>query len=278
MSRKHPQPYDTSPMTPYLSDLSVTEFLTLARLGFLPRGLVIGVSVYDAGFAQGMTGMTVEVIGIGEAMRQARKLAVARMREQADRLDAEGVVGVRLSVEHHKWRGGHVVARFVAIGTAIRFDPKHAPPVLAKSPSLRLRGGPFTSDLAGQDFVTLLRSGYRPTAIALGNCVYEVSPQPLSGLWIAGNVEIAEYTQAFMNARETAMENLENDLEADLPKGSPDKPVGVVGMTVVEQAHAGELNLIEFTAVGTAVAHLAPDDPRRAPQLPAPLVVVPLDG
>ncbi len=48
-------------------------------------------------------------------------------------------------------------------------------------------------------------------------------------------------------------------------------------MTVEEQAHAGELNLIEFTAVGTAVAHLRPDDPRRAAELPAPTVVVPLD-
>src|SRR5262249_43382338 len=32
-----------------LSDLSVTEFLTLSRAGFLPRGLVIGVAVCDGG-------------------------------------------------------------------------------------------------------------------------------------------------------------------------------------------------------------------------------------
>ena len=262
---------------PRLSDLSVTEFLTLARLGFMPRGLVIGVSVYDAGFAQGLTGMTMEVTAIGQAMRAARKLAVKRMRGQADDLGAEGVVGVRLSVEHHRWRGGHVVARFVAIGTAVAFDAQHAPPALARSPSLRLARGPFTSDLAGQDFVTLLRAGYRPISIALGNCVYEVSASALRGLWAAGNVEIAEYTQAFMNARETAMQDLERDLESEFPKGSADAALGVVGMSVEEQAHAGELNLIEFTAVGTAVAHLRADDPRRAPELPAPVVVVPLD-
>jgi uncharacterized protein YbjQ (UPF0145 family) len=218
-----------------------------------------------------------EVTAIGQAMRAARKLAVRRMRNQADELGAEGVVGVRLSVEHHRWRGGHVVARFIAVGTAIAFDPTHAPPALANAPSLRLSRGPFTSDLAGQDFVTLLRAGYRPISIALGNCVYEVSATALRGLWAAGNVEIGEYTQAFMNARETAMQDLERDLEADFPKGSQDAAIGVVGMTVEEQAHAGEMNLIEFTAVGTAVTHTRPDDPRRASELPAPIVVVPLD-
>jgi uncharacterized protein YbjQ (UPF0145 family) len=184
---------------------------------------------------------------------------------------------VRLSIEHHRWRGGHMVARFIAVGTAVAFEPRHAPPAFARAPSLRLNRGPFTSDLAGQDFVTLLRAGYRPISIALGNCVYEVAAAPLRGLWRAGNIEIAEYTQAFMNARETAMQDLERDVERDGAKSGPDKPIGVVGMTVEEQAHAGELNLIEFTAVGTAVAHLHDHDPRRAPELPAPVVVVPLD-
>ncbi len=262
-----------------LSDLSVTEFLTLARMGFLPRGLVIGVAVYDAGFEQGMTGYTQEVTQIGQAMRAARQLAVNRLREQASACGAEGVVGVRLSVEHHRWRGGHIVARFVAVGTAIAFDSSHAPPEFKNSPSLHLRRGPFTSDLSGQDFVTLLRAGYRPVSIALGNCVYEVSQTALRGLWSAGNVEITEYTSAFMNARETAMQNLERDLESEFGRHgqSPDAPVGVVGMTVEENAHAGAMNLIEYTAVGTAVAHTAKDDPRKAATLPAPTVVVPLD-
>ena len=45
-----------------------------------------------------------------------------------------------------------------------------------------------------------------PVSVALGNCVYEVSRLPLRNLWSRGNIEIAEYTQAFMNARETAMQ------------------------------------------------------------------------
>ena len=38
-----------TPPPPALSDLSVTEFLTLSRVGFLPRGLVIGSCVFEAG-------------------------------------------------------------------------------------------------------------------------------------------------------------------------------------------------------------------------------------
>lgn len=74
------------------------------------------------------------------------------------------------------------------------------------------------------------------------------------------------------------------------PVGHPDAPIGIVGMTVSEEAHrpqmiGGRSNMIagstapvvEFTAVGTAIARLAPDDPRRAAQTIKPLVVVPLD-
>jgi uncharacterized protein YbjQ (UPF0145 family) len=265
--------------TPHLSDLSVTEFLTLSRLGFLPRGLVIGACVYDAGLTQPSVGVTGERPQIGNAMRAARRLAVQRMRQQARDLRAEGVVGVRLTVEHHVWRGGHTVARFVAVGTATAFDRQHAPPALADSRSLVLRDGPFTSDLSGQDFVTLVRAGYRPVSIAVGNCVYEIGREPLRGLWGAGNCEITEYTMAFMNARETAMENLQRDLEKEFgePGRGPDAVAGVVGMTIEEVAHLGVQNLVEFTAIGTAVAPLHEDDPRRAPDLPAPRVVVPID-
>src|SRR5208282_3293390 len=111
----------------------------------------------------------------------------------------EGVVGVRLELEHHSWHGGHQVAQFLAIGTAIAFDPLRAPPEYEESPTLRVHGHPFTSLLSGQDFVTLLRAGYRPVGVAVGNCVYEVRPSAVG--FLQGNSEIAEYTMAFMDAR-----------------------------------------------------------------------------
>ena len=87
-------------------------------------------------------------------MYHARELAMDRMEEEAHQLGADGIVGVRLEVNHKEW--GNHIAEFVAIGTAIvhrndphRYKNKH--------------GRPFTSDLSGQDFYILLRSGYRPS-------------------------------------------------------------------------------------------------------------------
>jgi uncharacterized protein YbjQ (UPF0145 family) len=259
------------------SDLSVTEFLTLSRVGFLPHGLVIGSCMYDAGFS--VTWGYGEVTQLSIAMRKARHLAVKRMRDQARELGAEGVVGVRLDVEHHTWRGGHVVAKFVAVGTAIAFDHEHGPEEFQHAPPLMLQGGkPFTSDLSGQDFVMLLRAGYRPVDLAMGCCVQAIDPS-IVDIYRMGNTneEIPQYTQALFDAREVAMERLAEDLFKHWPPGHPDSPVGVVGMSVDEMVHAGGASIIEYSAIGTAVAPLLDHDPRRAKKVPAPTIVVPLD-
>jgi uncharacterized protein YbjQ (UPF0145 family) len=266
---------------PALSDLSVREFLTLSRVGFLPHGLVVGSSVYDAGSGQRYSAQTGEVTGLSTAMRTARNLAVARMRKKAAALSAEGVVGVRLLIEHHRWRSGHTVAKFVALGTAIAFDHEHGPDELQGAPSLALSGGaPFTSDLSGQEFVALLRAGFRPVELAMGTCVYQLDPRA-AAQYRQQNLELAQYTQAFFDAREAAMDRLQRDLFKEWPPGHADAPVGVVGMTVQELAHGGTgyqgPPVVEFTAVGTAVARLAENDPRRAKERVKPVVVVPLD-
>jgi uncharacterized protein YbjQ (UPF0145 family) len=292
---------------PALSDLSVTEFLTLSRMGFLPHGLVVGSSVYEAD-TRGMggsvdligalfgnqplvrSGPTGEVTALSEAVRAARGLAIERMRWQAAQIHAEGVVGVRLSVEHHIWRGGHQVAKFIAVGTAVGFDRDHGPTELRDAPPLRLANGtPFTSDLSGQDFVALLRAGFRPVTVASGTCIYQLNTQEMAR-YRGYNAEIGEYTRAFFDARETAMARLQYDLFSSWPPGHPDAPTGIVGMTVSESAHrpqvlggrsamiAGSTSpIVEFTAVGTAIVPLTPADPRRAKQVEKPVTVVPLD-
>ena len=63
----------------------------------------------------------------------------------------------------------------------------------------------------------------------------------------------------------------------DHPKGSADEPSGIVGVVVEEKVHPGLNFVVEYSALGTAIAPLAPDDPRRAAQLPNPSIVVPLD-
>ena len=262
-----------------LSELSVTEFLTLARVGFFPHGIVIGSSLYEAGTQYDWEVATSEVRPLSDAMRLARGLAMGRMREQARRVGAEGVVDVRLELEHHLWRGGRQVVKFVAAGTAIGFDHDRAPATMRGAPSLRLAtGAPFTSDLTGPDFVALLRAGYRPVTLAMASCVYGLDPRELRK-YRGQDAEITSFTQAFFDARESAMDRLQQDVFHELPRGSPDEPVGIVGMTVGEQTYGDRQSapLVEFTAVGTAVALLADNDPRRAATHPRPQLVVPLD-
>jgi uncharacterized protein YbjQ (UPF0145 family) len=112
----------------------------------------------------------------------------------------------------------------------------------------------------------------------MGACVYGLDPRTLR-TYRGRDEEISEYTQAFFDARETAMSRLQEDLFAHHPIGSPDAPSGIVGMTVKEQTYGGRGSapIVEFTAIGTAVAPLAPNDPRRAPTPPRPQLVVPLD-
>jgi uncharacterized protein YbjQ (UPF0145 family) len=265
---------------PALSELSVTEFVTLARLGFFPRGLVIGSCMFSAGSQYDWVVRTGEIQRLSVAMHRARELAVQRMRQQAVELDADGIVDVRLEVEHHLWRGARQVAKCVAIGTAIVFDAPHAPPSLRNAPSLRLAdGSPFDSDLSTADFVTLLEAGYRPVTVATGNCVYGLDPRELRGYRGTDN-EITSYTQAFFDARESAMQRLQNELYDKWQLAGPRGPAGIVGMTVTESVYGGGAAsgppIVEFAAIGTAVALMEPGDPRSA-QLPKPKVVVPLD-
>lgn len=262
-----------------LSELSVTEFLTLTRLGFYPHGLVVGSSLYEAGTQYDWVVSTAEVVPLSQAMRKARGLAMQRMRDQAIALGAEGVVDVRLELEHHLWRGARQVVKFVAMGTAIGFDRDLAPEAFREAPSLRLASGwPFTSDLTATDFVALLRAGYRPVTLAMSSCVYGLDPRELRK-YRGQDAEIISLTQAFFDARETAMDRLQQDLFAELPKGTVDEPVGIVGMTVGEATYGDRQSapLVEFTAVGTAIARLHGHDPRRAPTHPRPQLVVPLD-
>lgn len=269
---------------PALSDLSVTEFLTLSRMGFLPRGLVIGSAVWDAGAPAMFSSISQSsrnqnAAAVADSLRAARQNALARMWQHGRDLHAEGVVGVRLTLEHHRWHGGHQVAKIVALGTAIVFDRNHAPKEFANSPSLALHsGGPFTSDLSGQDFVALLRAGYRPISLATGNAVCAIDPSIARSYALSfKNEEMQGYTQAFFDARESAMDTMTKDLFQSFPHGSPDAPAGVVGMKVEERTHGGSSGFVEFTAVGTAVAVMHGEDPRVGKTHPTPTLVVPLD-
>jgi uncharacterized protein YbjQ (UPF0145 family) len=226
----------------FTSDLSVNEFLLVREAGFDPVGLVVGSSIYHIGYQMAAWNQNQEMNVLTQAMYHARELAMTRMEEEANALRADGIVGVRLEITRHEW--GESLAEFVAIGTAIR---------ARNGQSYRnARGLPFTSDLSGQDFWTLLRTGYRPVGMVMGNCVYHVARQGV-GQWfkqVGQNVEMTNYTQALYDARELAMERMQAEAISLAAEG-------VVGAQINERSHGWGSHVIEFFAVGTAVISIS---------------------
>src|SRR3954467_13131675 len=186
----------------FTSDLSVNEFLLVKEAGFQPLGLVMGSSIYHIGLQQIRQGVSEELIVLTQAMYSARELAMVRMEEEADALGADGVVAVRLTLNVHAW--GANVVEFLAIGTAVKAE--------VAGTWKNHEGRPFTSDLSGQDFWTLLNAGYRPVGFVMGNCVYYVGQGPSSQP--KENKELATVTQALYDARELAMERMQIEAEA----------------------------------------------------------------
>ena len=161
---------------------------------------------------------------------------------------------------------GPNVAEFLAIGCAVRHreggNYKNA------------KGKPFQSDLSGQDFWMLIRCGFRPVGFVMGNCVYYVPPKLLQ-IADGKSEELPEYTHALYDARELAIERLQDEAEAL-------QATGIVGVTVVEREHSWRLTpwnagnaaldsgeLIELFVVGTAVV---PE--RHDAELPDPTMVL----
>lgn len=189
----------TAPL--FTSDLSVNEFLLVREAGFRPLGLVLGSSIYHVGLQVRRWSANQELERLSQAMYHARELAMTRMEAEADDLGADGIVGVRLEIEFKEF--GHNLAEFIAIGTAVVGD---APP--ATGPTWRNNKNiPFTSDLSGQDFWTLIQSGYAPLGMVMGSCVYHVAHRgALTAIGTFGmNTEINTFTQALYDARELAM-------------------------------------------------------------------------
>jgi uncharacterized protein YbjQ (UPF0145 family) len=243
----------------FTSDLSVNEFLLVREAGFRPLGLVLGSSIYHVGFQRGRWSQNQELETLTQAMYHARELAMARMEAEADVLGADGIVGVRLEIEFKEF--GEDLAEFIAVGTAVKAD---APP-----PNGEWRNNtnkPFTSDLSGQDFWTLLEAGYAPLGMVMGSCVYHIAHQGMMKSLgnIGQNVEIPKFTEALYDARELAMSRMQAEAEALAAEG-------IVGVQLLSLPHRWGGHTTEFFAIGTAVRPLREDHVIERPQLVLPL-------
>jgi uncharacterized protein YbjQ (UPF0145 family) len=226
----------------FTSDFSVNEFLLVRKAGFEPVGLCVGSCVYHVGVQYGNWGQNQELTVLSQAMYHARELAMARMRSEAASMGADGIVGVQLTIKRLEWDQN--LLEFLAFGTGVVHGKGHR--------GFRAHdGGPFTSDLSGQDFWSLLHAGYRPVEMVMGSCVYHVAHRnPLTSLGNAfSNVELENFTAAMYEAREIAIERMQ--FEAMQAKAE-----GVVGVDMHEGSHVWQPHVIEFFAIGTAVLPL----------------------
>ena len=223
----------------YATGLSVNEFLLTRAAGYEPLGLVLGSSIYHVGW-QTTWYQTGEMNVVTRAHLEARRLAMGRMEQEARALRAHGIVGVRLTMRDTGFAGD--VLEFTATGTAVRL--RGAPPAET----------PFMSDLSGDDFWTLLRSGYVPRGLVMGFCAYHVYwPNGPGGF--SQNAEWGPYTAGVYQSRRLAMARLHDDIRrvgAD----------GVAGVQVESEVH-GEYESgsaqrrtlrATFLAIGTAIS------------------------
>jgi uncharacterized protein YbjQ (UPF0145 family) len=163
---------------------------------------------------------------------------------------------------------GQNAAEFLAIGCAVRHRGGES--------YKNVHGKPFQSDLSGQDFWTLIRSGYRPVGFVMGNCVYYVPPALLRANSPQESRELGAYTHALYDARELATERLQDEAEAL-------NATGIVGVTFAEREHSGRFapwnagngalvsgEVIELFVVGTAVVPSGAEA-----DLPQPTLVMP---
>jgi uncharacterized protein YbjQ (UPF0145 family) len=201
----------------FTSNLTVAEHHAVRSVGFTPVGQVLGSCVYQigytgtwncgagygygggfgGGFGYGAASRTVEAEGMRDSLYAARSTAMQRMREEAGRLGGDGVVAVRLTVAPFEGAG----LEFRAIGTAVRADG----PVRPRQP--------FTSDLSGQEFATLLAAGWVPAGLVLGLAVMvrhdDWRTQQQTAYW--ANQEVAGYTELVTQARAGARARLWHD-------------------------------------------------------------------
>jgi uncharacterized protein YbjQ (UPF0145 family) len=254
----------------FSSDLEVSEWSALARLGVAPITQVMGSSIYHVGWQPTYYNVPTEVRVLSDAYNECRRLALARLLEEAQSCGADAVLGLRIEQGAHDWAPGAI--EFIAVGTAARLPPK-----------LRERGGAAVlSDLSGQQFVQLCEAGVQPVGIAAHTSIHYV---PASGQtqmaqsqgWGSSwaNQELVDFSQGVYEAREKAMASI----TAQVRELGGD---GVIGVELSEhgRTHAVRRSLVDskdlevtFHVIGTVVR----EDPAIAAEQPAvPMKIVSL--
>lgn len=106
------------------------------------------------------------------------------------------------------------------------------------------RGRIASSDLSVDEAILVGEAGYSPRGLVMGSSIYHVGYQWTSGL---GNLELTQLSHAMYDARHHAMSRLVDECER---VGG----LGVVGVRLTVRMFEERRHLMEFVAIGTAIA------------------------
>ncbi len=234
---------------PFSSDLRVSEWSALARLGVTPLTQVMGSSIYHVGWQPTYYNVPTEVRVLSDAYNESRRLALGRLLEEARTCGADAVLGVRIDQGAHDWAPSAI--EFIALGTAVRL-----------APAMREDGASTVlSDLDGQEFVQLCQAGVRPVGIAAHTSVHYVPASGQTQMAQSGwgsswaNQELVDFSQGVYEAREKAMGFVTSQV---IELGGD----GVVGVELREHSRTHEVRRgltdsrdleVTFHAIGTVV-------------------------
>jgi uncharacterized protein YbjQ (UPF0145 family) len=241
--------------------LTVPGAVGVQSVGFEPVGEVMGCIVEHIGWSGfggcgylggvggfGIGGGTItssgsaRFVGFGpyvDAVYRGYDTALGRMTAEAAAMQADGVVGVRLSVSHL----GAENREFLALGTAVRARARHRP------------GRVFTTDLAGQDVAKLLVAGWVPGAIVYGISVavrHDDWATRRQASWGAGNTEVFGYTELVAHVRADARYRFDQQARS---AGAEGAIVSAMGLRIgeIEPAENHRDHVAEAAVFGTAL-------------------------
>ena len=243
----------------FTSDLSVDEFALAHSIGMRPVAQVMGSSIYHVGWQQqpGSWGLqtgavSMELSVISEAWNTARLRAFARLEQEATLVGADAVVGVHLNVGRHDWAVGSI--EYVAIGTAVRLD------------GAGHTDRPVLTDLSGQDYWKLWRTGHVPLGVVGASTVHyvvagwstQMAQSGFAASWV--NQELRDFTRGVYDARETALGRMTAEARQH-------GAAGVVGVSIVHHVEQREARggsgrtdlVVTFHVLGTAIGERSSD-------------------
>lgn len=257
--------------------LSVQDFAAISSVGFQPVGHVLGAAVVHLGYVSrggrcSVRGSYASRTNLASAesgpfnllLRKrsgVRRQVLARAIEQCQELDADGIVGMTLSIRPFHAGG----TEFSVQGTAIRARTEFRPAI------------PFTSHLSAPEFARLLRGGWIPTALVFGIALgaRHDDQRTRSQTGRTGNTEVRSYSELVKDTRRDARNQLE---KAVISQGADGVVIGEMTLRISEREcptqEGTHDHVAEATILGSAIASFV-RSPRADDQ--APLTVMHLN-